>query len=879
MKKSYQGLLLMLLIVTKVNGQDFISDSLRNEIANPKSDSLKAAALMELARHQFIDLRKTDTVPVIINSTLAFTRQKGLLNQEAICTGLQGNYYFFVTGKDRDLNKGYLLNLKAISLARQHDFKATEIDLLIALSFKLTNNQFGNKSDSVKLLMEQAFNMAVQNKLVEQQINALSIKGNYYSRIKTDSAKKYYLQALALSRQSLLPKAEISLLRTMANAYSTNHWGDSSNLLMQEAVRVARANHLIDQEISVLRSFIASESGFFVKDSFFTNYERLLLLSRQYKKDSLGFMPTFAQSCTDMGNYPRALQVFFILLHANEEKRDSSQIESILFQIGHTYCDTKDYKKAIEYFYKAKVYGTKNAFTYIFIHGDLAKAYLRLHQNDSASYYAGKAYEIAVDFYGGSSKVYGGVLNDLGMVYDELGQDSLALDYLRRSYVYFTTVSVQYLNYCGTTIGLANYFKKKGMVDSSFFYARLCLTTSLDKGFLPYISESSSIITAYFYNKHNTDSAYYYQNIGFEAYKTLYNDESGRQIQNMALAEQQREDDIAQAKKTANDEYAGKLRLRGMITIGIAALIIGIIVYRNNRRRQKSYELLKKQKQEIDLQKSKLETSLSELQTTQSQLIQSEKMASLGELTAGIAHEIQNPLNFVNNFAEVNSELIGEMKDELSKGNIEEAKTISTDIDENEKKIIFHGKRADAIVKGMLQHSRSSSGVKEPTDINALADEYLRLAYHGLRAKDKSFNATMKTDFDETIGNINIIPQDIGRVILNLITNAFYVVDEKKKSGLANLPTGQAGYEPNVTVSTKRINGKVEIKVADNGNGIPQKVLDKIFQPFFTTKPTGQGTGLGLSLSYDIVKAHGGELEVETKENEGTTFIIQLPTN
>jgi len=274
---------------------------------------------------------------------------------------------------------------------------------------------------------------------------------------------------------------------------------------------------------------------------------------------------------------------------------------------------------------------------------------------------------------------------------------------------------------------------------------------------------------------------------------------------------------------------------------------------------------------ELEKAKQNIESALTELQVTQSQLIQSEKMASLGELTAGIAHEIQNPLNFVNNFSEVNSELIAEMKVELEKGNIDEAKTIANDINENEQKIIFHGKRADAIVKGMLQHSRSSSGVKEPTDINALADEYLRLAYHGLRAKDKSFNATMKTNFDETIGNINIIPQDIGRVILNLITNAFYVVDEKKKSGIE-------GFEPTVSISTKKVNGKVKIEVKDNGNGIPQKLVDKIFQPFFTTKPTGQGTGLGLSISYDIVtKAHGGELKVETKEREGATFTIILP--
>ncbi|MFT3910265.1 MAG: ATP-binding protein [Ferruginibacter sp.] len=269
--------------------------------------------------------------------------------------------------------------------------------------------------------------------------------------------------------------------------------------------------------------------------------------------------------------------------------------------------------------------------------------------------------------------------------------------------------------------------------------------------------------------------------------------------------------------------------------------------------------------------KQKAEDALTELQSAQKQLIQSEKMASLGELTAGIAHEIQNPLNFVNNFSEVSVELIKEMIDEVEKGNNDEVKAIADDLIQNLEKINHHGKRADGIVKGMLQHSRTTGSSKEPTDINKLADEYLRLAYHGLRAKDKSFNATLKTDFDESIGKINIIPQDIGRVILNLITNAFYAVNtpQPPKGGVADVPT--------VSVSTKKVNGKVEVKVSDNGTGIPKNIVDKIFQPFFTTKPTGQGTGLGLSLAYDIVKAHGGELKVETKENEGTTFIIQLP--
>jgi signal transduction histidine kinase len=267
----------------------------------------------------------------------------------------------------------------------------------------------------------------------------------------------------------------------------------------------------------------------------------------------------------------------------------------------------------------------------------------------------------------------------------------------------------------------------------------------------------------------------------------------------------------------------------------------------------------------------KLNQTVESLKNTQTQLIQSEKMASLGELTAGIAHEIQNPLNFVNNFSEVNAELIDELVQEADKGNLAEIRSIAKDIKENELKINHHGKRADAIVKSMLQHSRSSSGKKEPTDINDLADEYLRLAYHGLRAKDKSFNAKFETGFDNSIGKVNIISQDIGRVLVNLINNAFYAVNERKKQE-AN------GYEPAVAVSTKKIDDKVEIKIKDNGNGIPQKVLDKIFQPFFTTKPTGQGTGLGLSLSYDIIKAHGGEIKVETKEGEGTTFVIQLPT-
>ncbi len=311
-----------------------------------------------------------------------------------------------------------------------------------------------------------------------------------------------------------------------------------------------------------------------------------------------------------------------------------------------------------------------------------------------------------------------------------------------------------------------------------------------------------------------------------------------------------------------------------LMFIGIAAMLLlfssFIIAFRNIKHKQKAYTLLQKQKEETELQKQKLEQAMAELEATQAQLIQREKMASLGELTAGIAHEIQNPLNFVKNFSEVSTELVDELNEEIAEGNIKDIGSIATAIKENLNAITYHSNRADSIIKGMMLHSRTSTGIKEPTDINALADEYLRLSYHGLRAKDKSFNATMQTSFGNNIGEIKIISQDIGRALLNLFNNAFYSVNEKKKQ-LGN------AFDPTVWLSTKKNADKIEISVKDNGTGIPPKIKEKILQPFFTTKPAGQGTGLGLSLSYDIIKAHGGELRVETKEGEFAEFKILLP--
>jgi C4-dicarboxylate-specific signal transduction histidine kinase len=343
--------------------------------------------------------------------------------------------------------------------------------------------------------------------------------------------------------------------------------------------------------------------------------------------------------------------------------------------------------------------------------------------------------------------------------------------------------------------------------------------------------DAYNLLATYFDQLGITDSATVYLKLT----KSLSDSLSIEERKNLLAFQDVVVEEQAKSEKLEKEKIQTKSEIRtySMIAGLVILFVIGLILYRNNKKEKKA--------------KIVLEKTLKELKSTQSQLIQSEKMASLGELTAGIAHEIQNPLNFVNNFSEVSNELIDEMKEELTKGNYNDAKDIADDVKQNLEKINHHGKRADAIVKGMLQHSRSSSGVKEPTDINALCDEYLRLSYHGLRAKDKSFNANFKTDFDESIGKIEVVPQDIGRVLLNLYNNAFYAVHEKQKACQAELVEANPRYEPTVSLSTKKSGDKVEISVRDNGTGIPQKVLDKIFQPFFTTKPTGQGTGLGLS--------------------------------
>jgi two-component system NtrC family sensor kinase len=369
-----------------------------------------------------------------------------------------------------------------------------------------------------------------------------------------------------------------------------------------------------------------------------------------------------------------------------------------------------------------------------------------------------------------------------------------------------------------------------------------------------------------FFENRNLDSAFFYLNKAMAAKDSLLNIKKQSTIRSLYVGAEIHQQDL----KTKELEYKNQLRINALLGSLLTLIVIAILLYRNNRSKQKA--------------KQKIEEAYSVLKSTQTQLIHSEKMASLGELTAGIAHEIQNPLNFVNNFSEVNRELLEELKAERSKLKGERDENtedeIIKDVSENQEKINQHGRKASEIVKSMLLHSRTRSGEKELTDINVLCNEYLMLAYHGMRAKNKSFNVEFKTELDPDLPKIKVIPQDIGRVLLNLINNAFQAVFAKaqheRQAGLAET---KGEYYPAITVSTKYLDSKIEIRITDNGFGIPEKIRDKIFQPFFTTKPTGQGTGLGLSLSYDIVKAHGGEIKVESKEGEGTGFIFQIPTN
>ena len=662
-----------------------------------------------------------------------------------------------------------------------------------------------------------------------EAIASVRLASNFNFTGKFDESKKY----LDNAKDILLPMNDSMALTRMYNIYGTmysmQNKFDSSHPYFNKSIEMARL----------------------LKDK--------NLLGTALQNNAIAFQQE--------SNYPQALAAYQEALNTSEEINDEDGEAYIYVNIAITYVSLDEKKRAEESYLKAIALAKKLTLNNVmaYSYSNLASLY-----NDLKNY--PKEYESAM-----KAALLGKEMGDRGIQSSSLSRAAQALvdqnkpeeaKKISLLAISIADSSKEPLNIfqTNTSLGYILYLEKK-YADAIPYFEKAIHFISESDLYNAEVRKSYADLSECYEKTGKFDKALAAFKISSKISDTISRKENIKKATELTLNYE-----FAQKQQIVKDEQQKKNDLakatqKGLIIGLILTFILGAVALNGFRNKRKSNILLQQKNVEI-------ETTLSELKAAQAQLIQSEKMASLGELTAGIAHEIQNPLNFVNNFSEVNKEMLEELKAERLKPGEEKDEhlqnEIINDVINNEEKINYHGKRADAIVKGMLQHSRSSSIAKEPTDINALADEYLRLAYHGLRAKDNTFNATMKTDFDKTINKINIVPQDIARVLLNLYTNAFYSVNEKQK-------LVDKSYRPEVSVQTKKINNNVEIKVSDNGSGIPQNIINKIFQPFFTTKPPGQGTGLGLSLSYDIIKAHGGEIKVSTKENEGTEFVILMP--
>jgi signal transduction histidine kinase len=565
------------------------------------------------------------------------------------------------------------------------------------------------------------------------------------------------------------------------------------------------------------------------------------------------------------GDYSGALDMALLALSYFETSKNTVMLTNTYNLVGIVYMGQENYPKAKIYFRDCLQTATavKDTANMSYATLNLADVYDRTNILDSALYYIPKAITY---IHANHDDYLADILDIQGEVYLKLKNYNKAINYLQRSYS-VSQNKHNILSQSVTCVSLSRFYRMVNNVDSAIYWAKKGLAGGRSTSSNETIYQSADLLWALYESNHQTDSAFKYLKISSIAKESLYSTAKFQAIDALNSGEERRNAEIANARTV----YQTNLKIYLLLFVIAIVLIAAILLWRNSRTRQKAFDLVKEQKKQTDIQKDAAEQALHQLKATQTQLIQSEKMASLGELTAGIAHEIQNPLNFVNNFSEVSIELLDELQAEAQAGHTNDVIAIATDLTQNLEKINHHGKRADAIVKGMLEHSRASTGQKESTDINTLADEYLRLAYHGLRAKDKNFNAELVTHFDTDLPKVIVIQQDIGRVLLNLFNNAFYAVNQKQK-------TARGEYKPEVSVSTSSENEHVIISVKDNGTGIPDAIKDKIMQPFFTTKATGEGTGLGLSLSYDIVvKGHGGKIDFESEDGVGSTFTITLP--
>ncbi len=688
----------------------------------------------------------------------------------------------------------------------------------------------------------------------------------------------------------------------LSNAFSQNTEADSLLALLNKTEADTARVDLLNQ-LSVSYFNTSPEDA-----SKYSNEARVLAEKAEYTSGLAYALKNTGIIYFLNADYVQALTYWNQSLEQFEKANDKKGIANILSNIGAVFYNGGDDVKALDFYLRALRYTeqTNDTLRLVTILNNIGSVYINNpFTHDTALKYYLKALPLCEKL--GDNDAIGTITVNIGEIYLDKGKDSLALEYFQQSVKAYADsknlpyslndIARVYLKRKDYATALA--YHKQALELSEKLSARLEISQSYQGLANVYMQTNnvSNALVAYknaeriakeiaanyelekiyrglsdIYGQLNDyANGYKYQRMLTSIKDTLYNAEKDKKVAslqfNFEIQKKQSEIDQLTRNKTMNDLELKTQRTvkNSLIAVLSLVLLLVFILFRNYRIKDRTNALLDSQKKEV-------ERALAELKTTQTQLIQSEKMASLGELTAGIAHEIQNPLNFVNNFSEVSNEMLDELKTELSAGNHEQVTEIVEDVQRNLDKILYHGRRADAIVKGMLQHSRTNTGKKELTDINGLADEYLRLSYHGLRAKDKLFNAEIKTSFDKSIGNINIMPQDIGRTLLNLFNNAFYAVNEKKKL------LGDS-YQPSVKITTERLQGdKIEIRVEDNGNGIPQNIIDKIFQPFYTTKPAGQGTGLGLSLAYDIItKEHNATIKVQSKEGEGTAFVIVMP--
>jgi two-component system, NtrC family, sensor kinase len=598
-------------------------------------------------------------------------------------------------------------------------------------------------------------------------------------------------------------------------------------------------------------------------------------------KDNEGFISALLQLAffnQNKGDYPKALELFYKALLIAENENFAVKRKKIHIYITYAYLVLDDLKMVENYknlFLNDKTdltNDTDEAYMYSML-GEV-NSKLGNYQEAINNYRKGQAIDKNID---NLKEFYTDELNVANSLvylkkYDE--GEEIAIYALHKLISLQVSAEVVY----GYTV-LCRIYLAQNKLDKALFYGKMAYSNAENGEMFDFLKDSAELLANIYEKKNDKNRLLFYKN-KFKSLQDSLSSERTRQLieanqTNFELENQKNQIQLLRKEGELNQKSIQNQRILFIASLILASLFLGFVfvLYRNNQNQKRFNAELSQQKHEIEAQKIQLENTLLELKETQTQLIHSEKMASLGELTAGIAHEIQNPLNFVNNFSELSVGIAQDLNEEMNRPepDKEYIDELLSDLTQNQEKINHHGKRASNIVKGMLEHSRASTGEKQLTDINALADEYLRLSYHGLRAKDKSFNSDFKMDFDENLPKIKVIPQDLGRVLLNLFNNAFYAVFVGR-----DLPSGVSN--PTVKVITKKIDNFIEIKVSDNGSGMPDSIRQKIFQPFFTTKPTGEGTGLGLSLSYDIItKGHGGTIEVESEEGVGTTFIVRLP--